>query len=232
MSPARELVAAADWFQGLTPEERERVQATVLDKQVPAGGYVARMGEPSTHWIGLAEGLLKMSVASADGRVSTLSGVSTAAWFGEGSLIKREARRYDVIAMRPSRLALVPYATFEWLRQHSLPFNHYLQTLMNARLSLFIGLLEYGRLLDADGQVASCLAALFNPDLYPRAAGNHFVDLRQGEIGLLCGLSRQRVNKALKRLQEAGLVELQTRGLTVLDVEGLRRFAGVSQRPA
>ena len=231
MKSARELVSGAAWTRGLSDEEFERVLATTLDKQVPAGGYAARMGEPVTHWMGLAEGLLKMSVASADGRVSTLSGVSTEAWFGEGSLIKREARRYDVIAMRPSRVALVPYATFDWLRQRSLPFNHYLQTLMNARLSLFIGLLEYGRLLDADGQVASCLAALFNPDLYPRAADNRFVDLRQGEIGLLCGLSRQRVNKALHRLAEAGLVRLETRGLTVLDVDGLRRFAGVMHQP-
>lgn len=225
MSSAREIIAASAWAQGLTAEELDRVQANAIERRVPAGGYVARMGEPATHWIGLAEGLLKMSVTSADGKVSTLSGVSTAAWFGEGSLIKREARRYDVIAMRPSRLALVPYATFDWLRQRSLPFNHYLQTLMNARLSLFIGLLEYGRLLDADAQVASCLAALFNPDLYPQSATTRFVDLRQAEIGLLCGLSRQRVNKALKRLQQAGLLQLETRGVTVLDLHGLRSFA-------
>lgn len=228
MSSAKDIIATSAWAQGLTPEELDRVQATASERAVPAGGYVARMGEPAQHWIGLAEGLLKMSVTSADGRVSTLSGVSTAAWFGEGTLIKREARRYDVIAMRPSRLALVPYATFDWLRQRSLPFNHYLQTLMNARLGLFIGLLEYGRLLRADAQVASCLAALFNPDLYPRASSNRFVDLRQGEIGLLCGLSRQRVNKALRTLQEAGLLQLETRGVTVLDVDGLRRFAGIS----
>jgi CRP-like cAMP-binding protein len=228
MSSAKDIIATSAWAQGLSAEELDRVQATASERAVPAGGYAARMGEPALHWMGLAEGLLKMSVTSADGRVSTLSGVSTAAWFGEGTLIKREARRYDVIAMRPSRLALVPYATFDWLRQRSLPFNHYLQTLMNARLGLFIGLLEYGRLLQADAQVASCLAALFNPDLYPRASSNRFVDLRQGEIGLLCGLSRQRVNKALRTLQEAGLLQLETRGVTVLDVDGLRRFAGIS----
>lgn len=228
MSSAKEVIANSAWAKGLTTEELDRVQATAGERQVAAGGYVARMGEPAVHWIGLADGLLKMSVASADGRVSTLSGVSTAAWFGEGSLIKREARRYDVIAMRPSCVALVPYATFDWLRQRSLPFNHYLQTLMNARLSLFIGLLEYGRLLDADAQVASCLAALFNPDLYPQSSANRFVDLRQAEIGLLCGLSRQRVNKALRTLQEAGLLQLETRGVTVLDVDGLRRFAGIT----
>jgi DNA-binding GntR family transcriptional regulator len=41
----------------------------------------------------------------------------------------------------------------------------------------------------------------------------------------LCGLSRQRVNLALHRLSDAGLVQLHARGLTVLDVDGLRHFA-------
>jgi CRP-like cAMP-binding protein len=224
MKSVTRIIEESTWGRLLEPQQLDRVIATASERQVPAQGYAARMGEPSTHWIGLAEGLLKMSVASPDGRVSTLTGISTAAWFGEGSLIKREPRRYDVIALRPSRLVLVPHATFEWLRQGSLPFNHYLQNLMNARLSLFIGMLEYDRLLDADARVARCLAALFHPDLYPQPPA--FVDLSQTEIGLLCGLSRQRVNIALRHLSDAGLLALQSRGLTVRNVEGLRGFAG------
>lgn len=223
MNSLDDTIRGSAWGQALAPDELAQVLDTAVERKVPAEGYVARMGEPATHWIGLIEGFLKMSVTSADGRVSTLTGVSTAAWFGEGSLLKHEPRRYDVIAMRPSRLALVPYATFDWLRQRSLPFNHYLQTLLNARLGLFIGMLEYGRLLDADARVARCLAALFNPELYP--ASQRFVDLRQAEIGLLSGLSRQRANRALKRLEQAGLLRVETRGLTVLDLDGLRNFA-------
>lgn len=228
---AQQLVAGSAWAAVLTPEERGQVQATLVERQVPAGGYVARMGEPATHWIGLAQGLLKMSVASADGAQSTLSGLTTSGWFGEGSLLKpHEPRRYDVVALRPCTLALVPRATFETLRQTSLPFNHFLQQLLNARMGQFIGMLEAARLADADGQVASCLASLFNPDLYAHPPGASFVDLRQAEIGLLCGLSRQRVNKALQRLQEAQLLRVEPRGITVLDIGGLRGFSGVAGR--
>ena len=222
MKPVTRIIEESTWGRLLTLEERQRVLAAASERRVPALGYAARMGEPVTHWIGLAEGLLKMSITSEDGRICTLTGLSCAAWFGEGSLIKRETRRYDVVALRPSRLVLLPQSCFEWLRHTSLPFNHYLQNLLNARLGLFIGMLEYGRLLDADAQVARCLAALFNPDLYPDPPP--FVDLRQGEIGLLCGLSRQRVNQALRRLADAGLVQLHARGLSVLDIDGLRGF--------
>jgi CRP/FNR family transcriptional regulator, cyclic AMP receptor protein len=212
------------WGRMLAPQELDRVVVESFERSVPAGGFVARMGQPVAHWIGVIEGLMKMSVTSPDGKVSTLTGMSTGGWFGEGSLIKREPRRYDVIALRPSRVALVPYATFERLRNTSVPFNHHLQSLLNARLSLFIAMLEYDRLLETDAKVARCIATLFNADLYPEM--HAYVDLHQQEIALLAGVSRQRVNVALRKLQACGLVRVEPRGLTVLDVDGLRTFAG------
>lgn len=214
------------WGRNLAWAELDRVRRDCFERRVPAEGHVARMDDPSEHWIGVIEGLVKMSVTAADGKVSTLTGLRAGGWFGEGSLLKREPRRYDVIALRETRVALMPRATFEWLRATSLPFNHYLQNLLNARLGLFIGLLENDRLLDADARVARCLASLFNPDLYPEPGP--YVDLLQAEIGLLSGVSRQRANAALQRLQLAGLVRIERRGITVLDLPGLRSFAGPS----
>jgi CRP-like cAMP-binding protein len=202
----------------------DRVRRECFERRVPAGGHVARMGEPAEHWVGIVEGLVKMSVTAPDGKVSTLTGLTAGGWFGEGSLLKREPRRYDVIALRDTRAALMPRATFEWLRATSLPFNHHLQNLLNARLGLFIGLLEYDRLLGADARVARCLASLFNPDLYPEPGP--YIDLQQGEIGLLSGVSRQRANAALQRLQAEGLIRIEHRGVTVLDLAGLRGFGG------
>lgn len=228
MSTLAEMLRQSTWGRNLPLSELDRVIAESSERQIPEGGHVAHTGQPVEHWIGLIDGLLKMSVATPDGKVSTLTGVSAGGWFGEGSLIKREPRRYDVIALRTSRVALVPYATFERLRATHLPFNHYLHNLMNARLSLFIGLLEYDRLLDSDAKVARCLAMLFNPDLYPEP--KPYVDLSQHEIGLLSGLSRQRVNVALRTLHDQGLVRLEHRGVTVLDLEGLRHFASGRRR--
>ncbi len=226
MGPMADMLRNSVWGRALQPAELDRLIDETFERQVPAGGFVARMGQPVEHWIGVVEGLLKMSVTSPDGKVSTLTGINTGGWFGEGSLIKREPRRYDVVALRPSRVALISHASFERLRATSLPFNHHLQHIMNARLSLFIGMLEYDRLLSTDARVARCVATLFNTDLYPEA--RQFVDLRQQEIALLCGVSRQRANVALRTLQGCGLLRVEPRGITVLDLEGLRSFAGVS----
>jgi CRP-like cAMP-binding protein len=224
MTTLAQMLEGSTWGRNLAWAELDRVRRECFERSTPAGGTVVRMGDPGEHWVGLIEGLVKMSVTAPDGKVSTLTGLTAGGWFGEGTLLKRERWRYDVIALRDTRAAFMPRSTFEWLRATSLPFNHYLQTLLNARLSLFIGLLEYDRLLGADARVARCLASLFNPDLYPEPGP--YIDLQQGEIGLLSGVSRQRANAALQRLQAEGLIRIEHRGVTVLDLAGLRGFAG------
>ena len=71
-----DLLHKSVWSRTLTPAELDRVAAEAFERQVPAGGFVARMGQPTEHWIGVIEGLLKMSVTSPDGKVSTLTGMN------------------------------------------------------------------------------------------------------------------------------------------------------------
>ncbi|HEV8692236.1 MAG TPA: cyclic nucleotide-binding domain-containing protein, partial [Ideonella sp.] len=95
------MLAESAWGRVLSPVELERAIDESFERQVPAGGFAARMGERVDHWCGIAEGVLKMSVTSPDGKVTTLTGLIGGGWYGEGSLLKREARRYDVVALRP-----------------------------------------------------------------------------------------------------------------------------------
>jgi DNA-binding GntR family transcriptional regulator len=43
-------------------------------------------------------------------------------------------------------------------------------------------------------------------------------------LGTLAGVSRQRVNQALKVLEKAGLVRVDYGGIRILDLAGLRNF--------
>lgn len=225
ISPPDTLVEAirrAAWTSSLTAGQMLRVEAEVTERFVPAGGFVCRKGEPVEHWIGTLDGLLKMSSVSREGKTITFTGVLSGAWFGEGSLLKTCARQYDVVALRDTRLALMPRATFHWLLDNSIGFNRFVMTLLNERLGMFISLVEYDRMLDTNARLARCLAALFNPHLNPGIGPQ--LRISQEELGYLCGASRQRVNGALKVLQAAGLVDAGYGGITVLDVDGLRAF--------
>ena len=137
-------------------------------------------------------------------------------------MLKSEARRYDVMAIRESRVAFMNKSTFLWLLDHSIGFNRYLITQLNERLGQFIGMMENERLLDTDARIARGLAALFNPVLYPGT--RRLLQISQEELGYLAGVSRQRANQAIKVLEDAGLVRSEYGGINVLDLEGLRRF--------
>lgn len=216
------LLARSPWACALTPEQWQRMRAELRERVVPPGAYVAHKGAPADYWLGVAQGLVKVHCAAPTGKRATLTGVPAGGWLGEGSLLKQEARRYDVVALRESRIACLPAATFRWLQETSLPFNRYLIGQLNERLGLFIATVEHERLHGVEGRIARALAALFNPVLCPGLGPA--LELTQEEVGLLAGISRQRANAALKVLEQEGLVKIDYGTVHVLDLEGLRRY--------
>lgn len=229
MQTLDEMLRGSLWAATLEPGQFEEARREIYERYVPLGGHALRAGDPADHWIGVIEGLVKMSVTRADGRQASFTGVTAGGWAGEGSLLRVGPWRYDGIAVRPTRLACMPRVTFERLLSSSLGFNRFLLQHLNARLSLFIGLVEFDRLLGPDARVARCLASLFDRDLYPTAGP--VLRLNQEEVGLLSGLSRQRANAALHRLAAQGLLQVDFGSVTVLDLGGLRRYDGSAGRP-
>jgi CRP-like cAMP-binding protein len=219
-----DMLTSSAWWPALQPTEREKVLRETEERRYRGGSVVLRKGETVDAWIGVIEGLVKINVVSASGKTATFTGVGPGGWFGEGSLIKNEARKYDVVALRDTRIAWMPRRTFDRLIDNSIAFNRFLLTQLNERLGQFIGMVEYERLLEPDARVARCLAELFNPHLYPGHRAT--LEISQEEIGYLSGVSRQRVNQALQTLARARLLEVGYGGVRILDIEALRRYGG------
>lgn len=217
-----DLLERSGWFLALDAAQQARVRQGMTVRDVPADGIALRKGEPVEHWIGVVDGLVKIGSVSFDGRAVSLAGIPPGGWFGEGSMLKDETRRYDVIAVRDSRLALMPRVTFDWLLDSSIPFNRFLLLQLNERLGQFIATVEFERMLGPEGRVARCLAQMFNPLLYPSSTLR--LEISQSELGFLTGLSRQRVNQALRRLEERGLLRVDYGSVTVRDLPALREF--------
>jgi len=218
----KEALRSAIWAQTLTAEQMALVEATTFEVFIPKGGFVCHKGEVVDNWIGIISGMVKMNNFSPSGKSVTFTGVPPGGWFGEGSLLKDESRRYDAMTLRDSRIARMPAPTFHYLLEHSLPFTRFLLMQLNERLGQFIGMVENERLLDPDTRVARCLASLFNSHLYPGI--ERLVQISQEEVGLLSGSSRQRANQALQVLEKEGLLRVDYGGIRILDLEGLRRF--------
>jgi CRP/FNR family transcriptional regulator, cyclic AMP receptor protein len=222
MIAADYLKRIAVWSRELTEQELEIARAGIVEKSYSANEFIFMRGDRFEYWTGLVSGLARMGIVSRGGKATSLAGVTAGHWFGEGSVLKNEARRYDVVALRDSRLAMMDRATFMRLFENSAGFNRFLVRQLNERLGQFIASLEYGRTLDATAGLARCMASLFNPILYPDVTRH--LEITQEEIGALAGISRQNANQCLRRLEKEGLMRLEYGGVTILDLERLRSY--------
>jgi CRP-like cAMP-binding protein len=216
-------LAQIPWLARLDAADRAQIAAEMRVVDVAAGELLCRVGKPVTYWFGVIDGLLKMSndsQSSAGGIPITFTGVPPGGWFGEGTVLKHEAYRYNIQALRKSVVAGIPVASFDWLLDRSIGFNRFVMNQLNERLGQFIAAREIDRLSQPDARVARSLAALFHPVLYPGVG--EVLRITQQELGYLVGLGRQRVNEALNTLQAAGVIRVEYGGVRVLDLQSLR----------
>ena len=219
-SPAE--LANIPWLGVLSVEHRALASAALQVGMAEPGDRVCRTGAPSNFWFGVVDGLLKMSNVSLDGHPITYTGIPPGAWFGEGTLLKREVYRYNIEALRKSTVAGLPIEVFWQLLAQSIPFNRFVMMQLNERLGQFIAAREIDRNNQPDARVARSLAALFHPVLYPGVG--QVLRITQQELAWLVGLSRQRVNEALNALQAAQLIRIEYGGVRVLDLAALRSY--------
>jgi len=143
----------------LSEREIEIARAGISEKSYRANEYIFMRGDEFEYWTGVVTGLARMGIVSRGGKAASFAGLTAGAWFGEGSVLKNEARRCDVMALRDTRLALMDRKTFIWLFENSVAFNRFLVGQLNERLGQFIAFLEYGRTLDATARLARSIAS-------------------------------------------------------------------------
>jgi hypothetical protein len=219
-APTESELKEIPWLHLLSPQERLEIVPQLVVSDPQTGDYVCRIGRPVTYWFGVISGLLKMSSDNESGQTMTFTGVPPGGWFGEGTALKREIYRYNIQALRPSLVAGMPLDTFHWLIDHSLGFNRFIMQQLNERLGQFIAAREMDRMTNLELRLARHLAALFNPVLF--SGVGEVLSITQQELAYLVGLSRQRVNEALRVLETRQLIRVEYGGLRILDLQGLR----------
>jgi len=222
MAPRDDLVRRAVWAGDLGEAEIDRARKGTVEKVFAKGTYICHRGDRLDYWTGVAQGLVKISTISRGGKAMTFAGIGTGGWFGEGSVLKDEARQYDLVALRETRLAMMNRATFFWLYENSTGFNRFLVRQLNERMGQFIATIEHDRILDAKARVARNLSWLFNPVLYPDAGSQ--IEINQEELGLLAGVSRAVANRSLAELEDEGLIRAEHGKIRVLNLAALSTY--------
>lgn len=214
---ARHFLATQPWFTSLDAAGQAQLTEQVELLQASKGQTVLAAGQPVQGWYAVLHGLVKLQTEAADGRRSAFIGVPDGEWFGEGSVLKSEPRRYAVLALRDSWLMCLPRDVFTELQQGNLRFNQYLVQHLNMRLGQAMALIEASRIRAPEHRVALYLSRLF-------WRSTRRLYLTQEELGTLVGLSRQTVNRVLRQLAERGIVSSDLGRVAILDDAALGRY--------
>ena len=154
LSPAQ--IQTMDWLAVLNAEQQAYVASTIEVTAAAPGDVVCRSGQQPTHWIGVVQGLVKMSENAANGRTVTFAGFPPGGWFGEGTLLEEGRYRYEIQSLQDSVLAQLPATVFHRLLRESIGFNQFLMRQFNQRLGQFIAYKAAEHTLPLEQQLARC----------------------------------------------------------------------------
>ena len=214
---AQRFIEAQPWFAGVPVALQERLRDELSVEHADKGTVLMPAGSAVQGWHAVLSGLVMLQSPASQGRASAFIGVPDGEWFGEGSAMKPEPRRYHVVALRPTTLLCLPLPLFVTLRETSLGFNQFLVQHLNMRLGQAMTIIEAGRTQSPEHRVALYLSRLF-------WRSTRRLNLTQEELGQLVGLSRQTVNKVLRVLEGRGIVSLDFGRVAIVDDEALNAY--------
>ncbi|KZT16189.1 Crp/Fnr family transcriptional regulator [Acidovorax sp. GW101-3H11] len=217
LPPAPRFISAQPWFASVPAALQERLRDEVFAVQGDKGAVMMPAGSAVEGWHAVLSGLVMLQSPASKGRASAFIGVPDGEWFGEGSAMKPEPRKYNVVALRPTTLLCLPLPLFATLRESSLAFNQFLVQHLNMRLGQAMTIIEAGRTQSPEHRVALYLSRLF-------WRSTRRLNLTQDELGQLVGLSRQTVNRVLRTLEALGIVSLDFGKVAIVDDEALGAY--------
>jgi CRP-like cAMP-binding protein len=201
------LLAGTDLFGGLAPGELEACAAAFRELRFDRGEMIFGRGDPGTHLYIVAEGRVRLAVASEEGRELSFRHAVAGDLFGELAALDGSPRSADATALTAVKI-------------YSLDRNA-LRDLGTTRPPISAGVIAYlcRRLRETSSQLESIalhpmevrLARFFLFALNNRQApqGKRVaLDLgfSQGELAQLLGASRPKVNAALGVLESEGAI--------------------------
>lgn len=215
------VLARTELFGGIDEAARRRIAEHVAERVVERGQSVFTQDEPGDRMYVLADGAVKLFVASRDGGVVELVRHRPPATFGEVALLDGGPRSASAEAVERSTLLVVTRVELlHLLRAEDQVAEALLSTLgaMVRRTTRQVSDLVF---LDLQGRIARRLLALATEgDGLPRTRR-----VTQTELASMVSGARQTVNQALRSLESRGYIRADGGGFEILDRERLELLA-------
>jgi CRP/FNR family cyclic AMP-dependent transcriptional regulator len=188
------------------------------------GAEVFSKGDPGTSLFAVVSGAVRMSTASAEGRVALLNLIGPGEIFGEMAVLDGGTRSTDAIANSNCELLIIDRRDFlPFLRSQPDLAMKFIE-LLCARLRWTSEHVEQMILNNLPARLAHTIVRLAARN-QPETA-SFGIEMTQQRVSEMAGMSRESVNKLLSVWAADKWVRLEHGTLTVLNIEAIRAVAG------
>lgn len=214
------------WFNELPDYCLDEMLALARLRQLDDGECVYAKDDAPDGLYGVISGAARISNIGPDGREAVLAVLSPGSWFGEISLFDGLPRSHDTHASGATELLLIPRQGFQQMLERHAELYPLFMRLLCRRIRISFAMLEDSALLPLASRLAKrLLMHAHNYGQTEEEDGHSSVQLSQESLGLMLNSSRQSINRLLKRLEQAGWLQIRYGQLVILDETALTRLA-------
>lgn len=223
-----EHLAKTTLFQGLDAAQRAEVARVMREAAFTAGQVIFSRGDPGREVYLVLDGRVRLSVVTVEGRELAFHMAGPGSVFGEIAALDGGTRTAFATASTAVRAATLSHVEFNRLVAATPPLADAVIRLLCTRLRDADQQLEGVALHRIEVRLARYLVGLLqqrDPELKAQRATLE-IGMSQGELALLLGATRPKVNAALAALEETGAIKRIDQKVEC-DVEELRLLAEV-----
>jgi CRP-like cAMP-binding protein len=221
----RSALATSTHFQALEGADLDRLaqlgrlqRLRHAERAAPAGAQDDQL------WI-ILSGAVRVSSQTPGRREFVYAVLGPGSYFGLATAVRHAAFTADAHAFGATDLAAFRGPELIAMLDEQPRLWRHVSGLLSRRLRLALLTLRDNSVSPLPERIARrLLGHALSRDL--RGLTEVPVRMTQGDLALMLGASRSRTNAALKTLESGGLIKAGYRGITILDLPGLRKLAG------
>jgi CRP/FNR family transcriptional regulator, cyclic AMP receptor protein len=212
-----DFLATVPLLSRIAPDDLRRFADVTREKQYPKGSVILFEDDPGDSLFIVRSGRVKVVLVAEDGREVILGVLGVGEHFGELSLIDDQPRSAHVIAMEDSVLLVLRRDDFRQRVEATPVVAWALLSELSRRLRRADGKIGGLVLLDVPGRIAHLLLDV------AEEGGAETIDkpLTHQVIAQMIGASRETVSRTMREFQDAGLIAVHRRRITIRDRPGL-----------
>ena len=207
---------AVPFFTQLSDSELDLVRSVAAEKNYPKNAVVLTEGEMGDSLFMIVSGKVKVFIGDEEGREIILKILGPGAFFGEMSMIDKQARSASVTTIEQSSFLVLTHVAFERLIEQAPRIANVVMQILAQRVREADRKIGTLALMDVYGRVASTLLEL---SVYNNGKLMVGEKLSQQDLANMVGASREMVNRILKDLSDRGFISIESKSITIINRE-------------